>query len=305
VSNTIDGYLAELRAQLAGADPALIQDALYDAEEYLRNEVTDPTDETDVAEAIDRYGTPEEIAAAYRETEVTVARALRRPQPHADRPWYAKFFGIVADPSAYGALFYMFLAFVTGIVYFTVAVTGLSLSVGLAVLIIGIPFMLLFLAVVRAISFAEGRLVEGFFGERMPRRPRVVQRQGDVLERIKTWITDWRTWTTMLYMVLQLPLGIAYFTIFTTLLATSAWFVAAPFVQVFTGAPVLVTMDYTYRIAPWFMPVLMVAGMLLFVVSLHAAKLVGRAHAAYAKVMLVGRPDPAASANETAATAVL
>ncbi len=33
---TIPAYLEQLRRSLAGADPALIQDALYDAEEYLR-----------------------------------------------------------------------------------------------------------------------------------------------------------------------------------------------------------------------------------------------------------------------------
>ena len=36
---SIDQYLRQLREELAGADSALIQDALYDAEEYLRAEV--------------------------------------------------------------------------------------------------------------------------------------------------------------------------------------------------------------------------------------------------------------------------
>ena len=36
----IDGYLHTLRAALAGADPALVQDALYDAKEYLRAEIS-------------------------------------------------------------------------------------------------------------------------------------------------------------------------------------------------------------------------------------------------------------------------
>src|ERR1051325_2860228 len=36
---TIAQYLEQLRAALAGADPALIQDALYDAEEHLRAEL--------------------------------------------------------------------------------------------------------------------------------------------------------------------------------------------------------------------------------------------------------------------------
>ena len=36
---SIDEYLRQLRAALEGEDPSLIQDALYDAEEYLRAEV--------------------------------------------------------------------------------------------------------------------------------------------------------------------------------------------------------------------------------------------------------------------------
>ena len=38
---TIPEYLEHLRRSLAGADPALIQDALYDAEEYLRSELSE------------------------------------------------------------------------------------------------------------------------------------------------------------------------------------------------------------------------------------------------------------------------
>ena len=38
---TIPEYLAQLRTALAGADPALVQDALYDAEEYLRSELAE------------------------------------------------------------------------------------------------------------------------------------------------------------------------------------------------------------------------------------------------------------------------
>src|SRR5690606_5054701 len=38
---TIPEYLAQLRRALAGADPAMIQDALYDAEEYLRSELAE------------------------------------------------------------------------------------------------------------------------------------------------------------------------------------------------------------------------------------------------------------------------
>ncbi|PSD25471.1 hypothetical protein C7E17_26745, partial [Stenotrophomonas maltophilia] len=40
---TIPQYLAQLRVALEGADPAMVQDALYDAEEYLRSGRALPT----------------------------------------------------------------------------------------------------------------------------------------------------------------------------------------------------------------------------------------------------------------------
>ena len=48
----------------------------------------------------------------------------------------------------------MVLSLVTGCVYFTIAVTGLSLSLGLAILIIGLPFFLGFIGITRVISLA-------------------------------------------------------------------------------------------------------------------------------------------------------
>lgn len=299
--NSIQEYLDALRVHLAGADPALIQDAVYDAEEFLHSETEHaPGDTAVLAQAIEAYGTPDEVAQSYLETERTVAEALRRPVPRADRPPLARFFGVVADPSAYAALFYMFLSLVSGIVYFTLAVTGFSLSLGLAVLIIGVPVALLFIAAVRAISLAEGRVVEGLLGMRMPRRPRVVPQQGDMGARLKSWFTDYRTWTTLLYMVLQLPLGVVYFTLVVTGLATSLGLVVAPVLQVVTGQAVFHDSGAAYYLAPWFIPIVMASGGLLYVLTLHAAKLIGRAHAAYAKVMLVGRPMEGDQGSTTA-----
>ena len=48
---TVEQYLDLLRAELQGADPALIQDALYDAEEHLRAELAQSPGETEDAHA--------------------------------------------------------------------------------------------------------------------------------------------------------------------------------------------------------------------------------------------------------------
>lgn len=291
MADTIEAYLAELRAALAGADPALVQDAVYDAEEYLRSAAAEGGDGPEaVASAIEAYGTPAEIAAAYRETERTVAAALRRPAPAKPKSVLGRFFGVVIDPSAWGAMFYMLLAVVTGSLYFTIVVAGLSLSLSLLVLIIGIPLALLFIGVVRAVSLAEGRMVEGLLGVRMPRRPRTIGIAGGTLwDRLKGWFADYRTWTTMLYMLLMLPLGVTYFSLVVTAIATSLALVVWPVASVVFNMPFMQTMEYAYYIEPWAAPFLVVAGLLGFVVTLWISKGIGYLHGLFAKVMLVGR----------------
>src|SRR5271156_3937713 len=109
---SIDDYLRQLRAALAGQDPALVQDALYDAEEYLRAEVAahPGKSESDVLELIaSTYGAPEEVATAYRDTEIKVKAALRNPtaRPRSSASPAARFFGVYLDPRTYTSLFYM------------------------------------------------------------------------------------------------------------------------------------------------------------------------------------------------------
>src|SRR5579864_1714695 len=142
VPRSVQEYLDQLRAAFAGEDPALAQDALYDAEEYLRGELHDHPEKTEeqvLAAIATTYGAPEEVAEAYRATEAKVQLALRTPRPQKRSSFLGKFFAVLADPRAYGSLFYMVLSMFTGIFYFVWAVTGMSLSLGLMVLIIGLP----------------------------------------------------------------------------------------------------------------------------------------------------------------------
>lgn len=288
---TIAEYLMRLRIALAGADAALIQDALYDAEDYLRSELAANPGRSEaevIADVAGSYGAPAEVADIYRDTEVRVQTALQAPKARKPRTVLGKFFGVALEPRAYAALFYMLLSLATGIFYFTWVVTGLSLSGGLAILIIGVPFVILFFGSVRVLALVEGRLVEVMLGERMPRRPLYGLRDATILARITAMFTDPRTWSTLLYMVLMLPLGIVYFTVAVTLLSTSAALVLAPFAAIFGDNYVItmgdVPMDGAYT---WLLPVFFVAGALLLFVTLHVARAVGRLHAQIAKHLLV------------------
>lgn len=317
---TIPAYLAQLRRSLAGADPAMIQDALYDAEEYLRAELAAHPGKSEaevIADVAGSYGAPDEVAEIYRETEATVQAALRSPSPQgrgtvrpdmaaaathapavaASAPMpslWQRLFGVFVDPRTYGALFYMVLALATGIFYFTWTVAGLSVTLGTMVLIFGLPLFVLFIGASRVLALVEGRIVEVMLGERMPRRPVYNDRELPVLERIKRMFTDPRTWSTFLYFLLMLPLGVVYFTIAATGLAVSLSFMAAPLLALLDDSS-MVVMFAGHDLAQtlWLWPLLMVVGLALLLALLHLARGIGQLHGRLAKRMLV-RLDAAA-----------
>jgi uncharacterized membrane protein len=295
-------YLSQLRTALRGADPALIQDALYDAEEHLRAELADQPgrdEATMLEQVVGSYGVPDEVAEIYRDQEVTIQRALRPPPVPRRRSLIGRFFGVAVDARTYGALFYMVLALATGIFYFTWTVTGLALSAGLSVLIIGLPFIVLFFGSVRVLSLVEGRIVEAMLGVRMPRRP-VYPTQGTTLmQRIGRMFSDVHTWTTLCYMWLMLPLGVAYFTLAVALLGVAVGLIAFPLALLFrhgwlSGLYVdhRVMIDWGFGSHPpgWGDALAAsVVGVLLLFATLHLARGIGRLHGYLAKHMLVPR----------------
>jgi uncharacterized membrane protein len=291
---SIEQYLKALRAELAGEDSALIQDALYDAEEYLRAEVAAHPDksEADVLELIaSTYGAPDEVASAYRDTEAKVKAAMTTPRK-VPKSGAGAFFGVFLDPRAYTSLFFMLLSLATGIIYFTFTVTGMSLSAGLSVLVIGIPFFLVFMALTRVVSLAEGRLIEAMTGERMPRRPVHQNTAAGFWARVGQMLRDRRTWTTLAYLLSMLPLGIAYFVIAVVGLSISLSFLFAPLIELqshfgWFGYPGDFSFSPEWLNTPWIMPLLVLTGLLLLTLLMHLARGLGRLHAMYAKALLV------------------
>ena len=231
---SIAAYLQALRQALHGADPALIQDALYDAEQHLRAELaarSELDEAVAIAQIVNSYGAPDEVATAYRETESRVQAAMAMPRaPKAGTPSSAvggappvgvlrRFFGVYGDVRSWTALFYCLLALFTGIFYFSFVTIGLSLSLGLSILIIGVPFFVAFIGSARLLALVEGRIVEAMTGERMPRRPVSPLPESSLLQRIGAMLKDWRTWSTLAYEALMLPLGLVYFSVTVTALA--------------------------------------------------------------------------------------
>ncbi len=302
VPRSIEEYLQALRATLAGADPALIQDALYDAEEHLRAEAAaNPgKSEAELLEHIARtYGSPEEVAAAYRATDAKVEAALQPPAPRrVETPnLVGRFFAVYSDPRAYVSLFFMVLSLVTGIIYFTFAVTGLSLSIGLAILIIGLPVFLGFVGITRVISLGEGRLLEAVSGERMPRRPVHPGAPQTFVTRMVDMVKDAQTWTTIVYLILMLPLGVVYFTIAIAGISLGLSLVFAPIARMgqYMGWWLAwqdhetINFDPVWLDTPfgWFLCVIL--GIVILTTLLHLARGLVGVHARTAKTLLVAQ----------------
>ena len=292
--NSIDGYLDSLKVALKGCDSATIQDALSDAEEHLRTAIKKGLEESDkVVEAdillnvIEKYGTPDEIATAYRDIEDRIRPAFERTHITNNKSILSRFFGIFADAGAWGSLIYMVFALVTGIIYFTWAVTGISIGMSMIFLIVGIPIIILFLYSVRGIGFVEGRLVEALLGERMPRRSKFTNKNIKLWDRIKELLTDRTTWTGILYMILQLPIGIIYFTTMVVLLSVSVATMFSPIAHIIWNFPIIQTGNFEYYLPNWLLPLMTIAGFLLLTFSMHLSKFVGKIHGKYAKALLV------------------
>lgn len=290
----INEYLDQLKKELAGSDFATIQDALSDAEEHLRTALNSALEsQPDVSEAdalsliIEKYGLPAEVAVAYREIEALVPPAFMPPAVTESRNIFSRFFGVFADPRAWGALLYLLFSLGTGIIYFTWTTTGISTSLGLLVLIIGLPFAGFFLLSVRGLALIEGRIVEALLGIRMPRRPLFSRRNIGWWPQFKSLVTEKRTWITMIYMIIQLPLGIFYFTVFITLIAVSLFGIALPVWQLGFDLPVGNVNAVTYYLVGWMLPVAVIAGILLATLTMHLARYLGRLHGTMAKTLLV------------------
>ena len=294
--NSVEQYLDALRTALGDADPALVQDALFDAEEHLRAELAQHPGEVEavvLGRIIGSYGAPEEVADAYRANEITIQKALRTPVPLPHRSTLGRFFGVYSDPRAYLCLVYLLLSLVTGVAYFTFATIGLSMSLGLAILIIGVPVFLAFIGIARVVALAEGRIVESLLGARMPRRPPYRDRETPFWQRVVEMLKDPRTWGTVLYLLLMLPLGVFYFTFAVVGLVVSLAIVLAPIVVLLYHAGLVHIDGIVQSPHPAVLPLIAILGILLLTVTMHLARGLGQLHGQLARTLLVQSRAPA------------
>jgi uncharacterized membrane protein len=294
---TIDDYLLELKQELKGNDKAIIQDALADAHEHLTTALQAAVEEKPEAdqdglltEIIEQYGSPGETAAAYREIEsrtavsYTTSRVAKEPKNAM-----AAFFAIYNDSSAWGGMLYMLISILLGIVYFDWVLIAASVTL-IFILVLSFFFRSIatfYLLSVDGLAILEGRLVEALLQIRMPRRPLLYPKDLPWKERLKHQLSDKGTWKKLAYMILMLPLGVIYFTVIIFLIAFSLVGITVPLVQEAFNLPSFTFASQAYFLPVYSYPITVLLGTLLFTLTLHLAKGIGKMHGRFAKYMLV------------------
>lgn len=293
MAKKVDDFLNALKTELEGSDPALVQDALSDAEEHLRTALemdlaSSPgiSEDDALRSIIDKYGEPSEIATAYKELDAQIPIGLAPIRSLEKRSGLAKFFGIFSDPRAWGACIYMMISGLTGIVFGFWGIFGAMFALLMLMFIFGLPFTGLYLLSIRGIALIEGRIVEAFLGIRMPRKPLFVKQDQSWSEKFKSLVTESHTWKSWLFITLMFPLGLIYCLLILGLFLTSISFIISPLMELVFHLP-LELFGYEAFTPVWFLPVVVVVGIFLLPTTLHLAKLIGKAHGRFAKSMLV------------------
>jgi hypothetical protein len=129
-------------------------------------------------------------------------------------------FGAVLQPRTYRNLLYLAISMPLGIVYFVSMITGLSLALGTAIILVGFFVLAITLVMARLFGRLERELTKSLLGATFEPHP----------ARAMKWraqLTDRYNWTTIVFLIVRFPIGVAGFVI-SVLFAISIPVMAAP-----------------------------------------------------------------------------
>ncbi|SEP05518.1 Putative sensor [Halorientalis persicus] len=211
---------------------------------------------------------------------------------------------------------YLWFAFPLGIVYFTALVTAFSLSIGLLVLVVGIPLVLVSFLTALALGRFERALTGWLLDVTLPEPSYEYLFGGSPIDRARELVTDRTTWTTPAYLLSKFFFGCFVFVVIGISSSIAGSFLATPlyydepgvFVGVRLTEPIRLTPSLTVpwdelavgvetalRLTSWQIETLSgalavsVAGLLVAVLVLNLSNGIARLWARYTRYMLGAR----------------
>jgi signal transduction histidine kinase len=189
---------------------------------------------------------------------------------------------------------YLLLSFWLGVAWFCVLVTGISLGIGMAITLIGLPVLVAMLWAVRWMAQVERLLVKGLIGTDAAAHYRRPGRPG-LWAQIMARLGDPQTWKDLVYLLVQFPLGLVWTVIAVVLITASVGTLFAPvyYWAIPGGVDVGIFNADTLPEALALVPL----GAVLSWLTWHILDRLGRLHGVWAKLLLESSPDPELTAR--------
>jgi hypothetical protein len=285
-------YYTDLELALEGADPAIVADALDDAEEFLEENMTEqissgdaPNKKEAARKACEAYGEPEDVAKEYLKQDKSWKKKEKKKEAPKEGLLKSTF-GVYLKGRTYANMLYLFLMFPLGILYFTYIVTGISTCAGLIVTVVGIPLGVLFLLSFIYIGWFHGRMTEVLLGIRMPKKRRKMHATGTAWQRFKTAMKNPRLYSTVLYLFLMFPLGIFYFCVLVTFLSVALALICAPLLYVISES---IDIQVGLPAPLWFQVLLTLLGFVMLTWTMHLSNIMAGLHGKLTVALLLRR----------------
>ena len=139
---------------------------------------------------------------------------------------------LLGNARTYTRIGYLLLAFPLATVYFVVLLTGLTLGLGLAIVIVGFGVLAITVLIWRLFATIERLLAIHMLGANVRPMSLPEPPARTLVDRARRMLTDPVTWKSLAYLLLEFPFSIFSFTLGIFLLTTSLSLVAVPIVYV-------------------------------------------------------------------------
>ena len=200
-----------------------------------------------------------------------------------------KFFSVMGSGKAYLALIYNALAFPLGLFYFVFLITGLSVSVPLIIVFVGLLLVPMMMLLWWFLAWFERVLAIALLGEEIGPMTLPSHPEDDFWTKVKNFLVNPVTWKSLVYLLFKLPLGIIALIVLTVLGSLALSFLALPILTLGFGMPVIINwwggIQYSLQSPAIVLPFFLL-GILMWPISLHASNLLGMINGWFAKVML-------------------
>ena len=211
-----------------------------------------------------------------------------------------KVFGPVIAPRTYLRAIRLLLMFPLGLAYFVGLVVGLTVGGVLIWTIVGPVLLITTLFLTRWAGDAEAWAVRHLAQIELRRPPTWIEPGQSPLSQVWTRLIDPSTWTGLVYLFVQFPVGLAMFVGIVVMSAVAGSFISAPFLLAFSDAEFELawfsSTDNTWREGLALVPI----GLLIFLVEVHLVNAASALHAMWARLMLGSRAKTVPSIPEDA-----